>query len=333
GFPEHARALAVRGGSRAAQGDPRGLDDVRRAIEISRGRNDSLQLARTLNNYAIDVYPYEGPAASLAVSEELLDLAERRGLARSARAATGTRLDAQLALGRWDELEVVAKEFLEVPVLSEWERFWLHISLAEILAHRGEAQRSVALTDGLVESARAFGEGQALMASLCVNALVAAGAGDLASARRHLLELEDVDGLREQWNFPLYLPGAVRTALVVSEAGLAQRLVGALRDTTPLHRHGRRAVEAALAEADGELDRAASGYSDAAAEWGNFGNVLEQAFALRGLGRCLLGLGQRAEALEALAGARALFSGFEAHPYVREIDDLLGDESVVTEAS
>ncbi|MGI8478505.1 MAG: hypothetical protein ACR2M2_01370, partial [Gaiellaceae bacterium] len=138
---------------------------------------------------------------------------------------------------------------------------------------------------------------------------------------------------REQWNFPLYLPGAVRTALVASQVDLARRLVGALRDTTPLHRHGRRAVEAALAEADGELDRAASGYRDAAAEWRNFGNVLEQAFALRGLGRCLLGLGQRAEALEALAGARALFSGFEAHPYVREIDDLLGDESVVTEAS
>ncbi len=139
--------------------------------------------------------------------------------------------------------------------------------------------------------------------------------------------------MQAQWNFPLYLPGAVRSALRATDVEVARRLADKLADTTPLHRHARRAVDAALAEANGELERAASGYRDAAAEWRDFGNVLEQAFALLGSGRCLLGLGRRAEALEALAGARELFSGFGAHPYVREIDDLLGDEAVVTEAS
>ncbi len=72
---------------------------MRRAIEIERTRNDTLELTRTLNNFAIDVYSYEGPRATFAAADESHKLAERRGVSRNARASTGTKLDALLALG------------------------------------------------------------------------------------------------------------------------------------------------------------------------------------------------------------------------------------------
>ncbi len=82
---------------------------------------------------------------------------------------------------------------------------------------------------------------------------------------------------------------------------------------------------AILAEADGRLDEAATGYVDVATRWERYGNVIEQGYALGAAGRCLIGLGRERAAIEPLRTARELFAAPGASVLVAEVDDLLAD--------
>ena len=82
-------------------------------------------------------------------------------------------------------------------------------------------------------------------------------------------------------------------------------------------------MNAALAEARGDLQAAADGYADAAKRWQAFGVVPEQAFALLGQGRSLTALGRTAEARPVLQQAREIFQTLQAAPALAETDALL----------
>src|SRR5207253_1164423 len=81
----------------------------------------------------------------------------------------------------------------------------------------------------------------------------------------------------------------------------------------------------ALAEADGSVEEAVEGYREGAEAWERGGFVFEQANALLAAGRCLLLLGQAAEASVEVSAARELFARLRAEPLLRECDDLLGE--------
>ena len=97
-----------------------------------------------------------------------------------------------------------------------------------------------------------------------------------------------------------YLPAMVRTALAIGDRELAERLVDGLEPRYPYAEHALVAANAALTEARGDLQAAADAYADAADRWERFGVVPEQAFALLGQGRCLLGLSRPTEAAPVL---------------------------------
>ena len=82
-------------------------------------------------------------------------------------------------------------------------------------------------------------------------------------------------------------------------------------------------MNAALAEANGDLQATAAGYADAAERWQTFGVVPEQAFALLGQGRSLTALGRTAEASPVLQRAREIFLALQAAPALAETDELL----------
>jgi len=115
----------------------------------------------------------------------------------------------------------------------------------------------------------------------------------------------------------------VRTALGLGDVVLAERLVAGLEPRYPYAEHALVAATAALAEAHGDLRAAADGYADAAERWERFGVVPEQASALLGWGRCLLGLGRAGEAGPALRGAREILARLQAAPARAEADALL----------
>lgn len=83
------------------------------------------------------------------------------------------------------------------------------------------------------------------------------------------------------------------------------------------------------AERAGEHSRAAALYADAAERWERFTEVVEQAHALIGQGRCLLAAGQPG-AGRPLHRARALFAHMGARPRVDECTDLLARAGTLT---
>ena len=97
----------------------------------------------------------------------------------------------------------------------------------------------------------------------------------------------------------------------------------ALEPRTPYAEHALVAANAALTEARGDLQAAADAYADAADRWERFGVVPEQAFALLGQGRCLLGLSRPTEAAPVLQHAREIFERLQAAPALAETDALL----------
>jgi hypothetical protein len=123
--------------------------------------------------------------------------------------------------------------------------------------------------------------------------------------------------------YPVLLPAMARTALAIGETALAERLVSGLQPRYPYAEHALVAANAALTEARGDLQTAADAHADAAGRWDRFGVVPEQAFALLGQGRCLLGLSQPAEAASALHHAREIFERLKATPALADADALL----------
>jgi hypothetical protein len=115
----------------------------------------------------------------------------------------------------------------------------------------------------------------------------------------------------------------VRTALQIGEPALAERLVDGLEPRYPSAEHALVAANAALTEARGDRSSAADAYADAADRWERFGVVTEQAFALLGQGRCLLGLSRPTEASAVLQHAREIFERLQAAPALAETDELL----------
>jgi hypothetical protein len=64
-------------------------------------------------------------------------------------------------------------------------------------------------------------------------------------------------------------------------------------------------------------------FEDAAERWSSFGVVTEEAFALHGLGRCLLAVGRTEEGVARLTESRELWVAMRATPRIAEIDELL----------
>ena len=131
-----------------------------------------------------------------------------------------------------------------------------------------------------------------------------------------LVRIEMTAGTRETLSYSVYLPALVRTTLGISDTALAERLVGGLEPRYPYSEHTLVAANAALIEAHGDLEAAAEGYADAADRWERFGIVSEQAFALLGHGRCLLGLSRPTEAARVLELARTIFEQLGAAPAI-----------------
>jgi tetratricopeptide (TPR) repeat protein len=110
---------------------------------------------------------------------------------------------------------------------------------------------------------------------------------------------------------------------MIGERDLARRFVEGFEPLNPYAEHSLVTAKAALTEALGDLQAAADAFADAADRWERFGVVPEQAFALLGQGRCLLGLARPTEAAPALQHAREIFERLGAAPALAETDALL----------
>jgi class 3 adenylate cyclase/tetratricopeptide (TPR) repeat protein len=316
------RVLQFRGIARCELGDLKGVDDLWESLHRGLDLGLGFETHTAYGNLSDWVWDTEGPAKGLELNRAADQFANRRGLLAQAMWGAAESTWMLYELGDWDEVLEVADQVIE------WARDHqaaqhLVIGLtyrARVLAERGETA-TTALIEEFLPKAREIGDPQILVPALGVAALIRrAAAADEAVAL--IEELDRTAHDRAPWNRTWYLPVALRVALP-EQLDLASRLMDGIESPVPHDRHALLQGRAMLAEAQGGVEEATGLYTEAVADWDEFGNVPEQGHALLGAGRCLLALGRRAEAKRTLQEAREIFQGLGARPALQEADTWL----------
>ena len=325
GLPRPARALGARGSARCDGGDPRGLLDYRAAIELAIEAGQGREVALLHNNLGLDLRSFEGPAVSLEILRDGIAYAEARGLTEMLAALKETAIDVLLDTDEHEEAIALADELGERLEESGDVFDLIGVRSAQMRIHvlRGQTTQIGGMLDWVESTAREPEDPTMHQLGLGSVALARAALGQDQAAVALIAEVEAFPGARDNLYFPTLLPSTVRSALRMDELQLAERLVNGLEPRYPYAEHALVAANAALTEARGDLSSAAGAYADAADRWERFGVVPEQAFALLGQGRCLIGLSRATEAAPMLQRAREIFERLEAAPALAETDALL----------
>jgi class 3 adenylate cyclase/tetratricopeptide (TPR) repeat protein len=301
-------------------GDATGVEDFRAIIDLDIGHGAALGYESLAEALWITV----GPGPALDAYDESLKLTDRRSLVRTSTWTRAERLRVLFDLGRWDELVGIARE--------EGAANWLGLAHgsafadpleAEVSLRRGHVDRAVTLMDVFLPRVRGMGDLQVLLRALTVAALVESARGH---SERAISLLEEVAAQAPQtiaWYLPIVLPDISRVCADAGRAEPGRTLLEGLTPSFARHVNAIVSSRAVLAEAEGELDRAASLYEEASWAWATYGSVLERGLALLGHGRCLLGLPRGAAAVGALREARGVFTSLGARPALEEADTLL----------
>jgi ATP/maltotriose-dependent transcriptional regulator MalT len=240
-------------------------------------------------------------------------------------AITNSTLGPLVDTGELDEALKVAARIADRLETREdvWNLVGVRAAQARILALRGQAAQVAGSLDWIESTSRGAGDAQLVVLGRGASALAHAATGQDDRAAALLMEIEAAPGAREILYYAILLPAMVRAALGIGDPELAQRLAAGVGSRYPYAEHALVAANAALAEARGDLQVASEAYSEAADRWERFGVVTEQAFALLGHGRCLLGLARPTEAAPVLHRAREIFERLGAAPALAETDGLL----------
>ena len=311
--------------ARGILGDRGGLDDYREAITLATQGGQGREVAVLHNNLAEVLRTVEGPAAALDVLRAGIEFAQARGLTEMVDFMTASTVERLVESGQHEQALTIAAE-----IATRLEAGGRVLDLASvrssqtrILHLRGQAGQTADRLDWLETATREGGSVELAVDGLSAAASARAALGQHDQAAALLAEIEAVPGAHEIPYYAAFLPTMVRTALSLGNPELAERLVAGVKPQTPAAEHALATVNAALAEARGELGAAAQGYADAADRWRSFGVVPEQAFALLGQGRCLTLLARDAEATEVLQQAHVIFQTLQAAPALAETDLLL----------
>ena len=324
GLPEPARALGFRGACRGFLGEREGLDDLRRALELSIARGQSREAAVIYGSIATTNDHLEGPQAALDAFEEGVEFCEHRGIAELACMLAAERLRLLTERGLADQALAEAERATAWADAAGSVPASIHARSVQLslLGQRGGGAGPTLDAVGLASDARATGIPELIVVAFTGAAQLLLAQDRPEQARALLTELEQVPGALTDPYYGPRMPELVRCALVLGDAALAARFVAGVEPRTPLFDHALTASNAQLAEAAGDHARAQELHAASAERWLRFGNVPERAYALLGRGRCLLRIGGD-EAELVLAEARDLFVSMGYAPSVAEAEALL----------
>ena len=313
GIDPPLRALAVHGLSRVVLGDAAGETEVRLAIEGYLQRGEAQRAITPLLNLG-GVIARRGPVPALPYVEEAKQLADRFGVEADAWSARGVILEICAEMGRFDDVMTDARPILEWATEHQDAdlRFRVLWSLAVVEIERGEP--TVDLQD-LADLSRRLSQEDALILA----AQIELDQGDVDLARSHLIEgVANVDGTF-----------AFKAARVCAKAGLIDlvELLAAGVPHYPSEQAASLGALAALEESRNLLVDARAHYAEAASMFKALEIAPERAYALQGLGRCLLALGRTEEGAVRLRDARTLWAQMSAMRRIAEIDELLARTS------
>jgi len=284
------------------------VDDAREARDLGVRLGLGRSAAIAINNLADSLSWYVGLGPAREVWGEGIEFSRDRGLLETAMWQRGERLKCLYHEGDWDEALAEAAEILAwVGETGAPLEVYARVPVAGIRLHRGDLDGARAEVEALVPSARRSGDPQVVVPGIAMAALVALAEGEGARALEHVAELERTTVGQAGWrSFCLAVP--VRVAVSAGAPELAE----AFLDSPTLAGWGvgaRASAVALLAEARGRTDEAARSYRKAATSWAEYGSVLEQAYALLGLGRCGdASAAREADAIFARLGARPVLA-------------------------
>ncbi len=322
GLPEPAKAVGFRGTARCYLGEPDGLGDLERAQKLLVERGAGRDATVAAYNRAGVVARIEGPAAGLAVFDEVIALGESRGIDAVVLATRATRLDELVKAGRLADVLSEADSAL-AGVVSTGNVFILHPAQAAVaLAHVevGEAAQARGLAETALTGARGMANPGVFVAASSVALWVRIVDGEFEGARALLAEI--AAGYGDVGDALGRLPLNVRSAVRLGAVEVAERMCEGLEPALPEHEAALVAAQAEIAEARGDLRRAAEVFRAAASRWELLGAGLEHAYAVLGEGRCLAALGD-ASTEATLRDARQLFAAMGSRPRVEDCDALL----------
>jgi DNA-binding SARP family transcriptional activator len=325
---EVVRPLHIRGAARYMAGDLGGLDDLRQSLRLGLDVGAGMDAAAAYVNLGEVLSWADGPGQGQALFEEGIDFCERRGLERIANVLRMHSLRTLFDLGHWDQLTVLADALAEQQARgNRWIATVALTEKASVLVRRGELGSARALIDAFLEPARRIHDPQTLGPALVCAALIEHAEGDAEAATRRVAEFgAATSDSRTIWR-ALWIADAARVCAATGALALAKNLVRDLEAVAPRPLYGLTTARAVLAEADGNLDQALAGYSDAAERWREFGNVVEEAYALFAQGRCLRHLGRYDEANRSLAAARRILDSLQAAPLIAAVDRHLANRT------
>jgi hypothetical protein len=299
--------LMARATVRGTNGDPACLADNREARDVGLRLGLGRMTSVAINNLADATYGYESVPAARGVWDEAIAFSRARGLTLMEMWQRGERLRALYHMGSWDELEREAGEVASWIAehgggqLEIFPRVWL----AETLVHRAALADAEAHVAAFLPRARESGDPQVLVPGLAAAALVASARQENRLALDYVSELEERTRGRGVWR-SLCLAWPARIAVAAGEPALAQAFLEGSENATAWDAAARPGARAVLAAAQGNADEAAVLYAEAAERWATYGSVVEQAYALLGLGRC--------DDVDALRGGEAIFERLGAAP-------------------
>jgi hypothetical protein len=327
GLPEvKVQALDYRGMARCDLSDFGGLDDLRQALQLAQEVEAGNDAAMLYLNLAEPLWVADGPATALETCRTGIDFAERRGLARTAMWIRSESFGPLADLGRWDEVLTLAEEAIaQARTHGGYQSVAAATHKAHILLWRGELAAAQPLVRELLSQARDIDDLQILLPALAAAAAVEAE-GNPPLAAHLVQELSRLAHARSggQWYLGLYLAGLVRTCMATHQHALASQLIDHAPTRAARHQHARLTAQAVLAEAGGELHKAAGLYEQVAERWTQYGHVFERGQGLLGAGRCLVRL-NRPQAAPKLQDARTSFAALGARPLLAETDAWLLD--------
>jgi class 3 adenylate cyclase/tetratricopeptide (TPR) repeat protein len=327
GLPRvRARVLDARGMARCDLGDfAGGMADLREGLALGLELGSGYDTAVLYNNLAEPVWLVEGPDAAMAVCEDGIDFAERRGLSEAAMWMRASTIGMLLDLGRWKEAVTLADEAIAWDLAHGGDYLAIgcrrHVTL--VLAWQGDLIAARDLARRVLPRAREIDDLQQLVPALVNSALVEHASGDHPAALALVEEAAKLTADRAGGRRFLgqHQADMVRIAAAPAPA-LAKSLIDDAEATATRYRLTATTAQAVLAEATGDPEHAATLYAEAAAGWATYHHVLEHALTLLGQGRCLAQLG-RPDAEQVLRVAHQHLKTLGARPTAAEASKLL----------
>jgi class 3 adenylate cyclase len=280
-------ALHVRGDARCSLGDAGGLDDLRRALEVSTATQRAGDIVTSESYLADWTLAFEGPARTWPHYERGIALAEQSGVVSQGLWSKAGALFSLYELERYADVLELSADVVSLGADRVDATVWVFAqSLRSEALLDLDRRDEVVDPSELLERARVAGDVQAVAPALLTAGRVALLDGRRDEAEALLAEFADVTREGAPEFRESVLARAARLALALGAREVLAELVRSSGGELPHHANNLASARAALLELDGDRARARDAYLAAERAWNAFGSPREAAFARAGAERC-----------------------------------------------